>query len=279
MATRRSKIGLLVTVCAVSAMVIVGTQAQRNSASKERPSSNSPDISASARQGRESVPYGKVEWPAEVFIDLAPGAAGAPVTMIVSAFSKIPAASATLRLRIPPIADEPVATEVLWTGTPSGNMAETVQYVGDVLPEGKYKFVALLAFTADREGARTMTVSRSLYLDVRPTTILSSNVSFEHIKRVELWTELEKRVLMNLRPRLAGADPQTLARERELIEAGDPGIITRRIAELKATDPDVARRIAELNWTEVGPVAPAKVKRNVRGRPATEVPAPVRNGL
>jgi hypothetical protein len=279
MAKRKSKIGLLVAVCAVSAMVIVGIDAQRDSASEENFSPNPRNTDASTRQGWESVPFGKIEWPAEVFVDLASGAAGAPVTMIVSAFSKIPAASATLTLRIPPIGDEPATIEVLWTGTPSRNIDQTAEYVGDVLPEGKYKFVAVLEFTPDRENAHTLTVSRSLYLDVRSTTVLSSNVSFDHIKRIELWAELEKRVLLNLRPRLAGADPQTLAHERELIEASDPGIIARKIAELKATDLDVARRIAELNRTEAGPVAPAKGKRSVRGRPAPEVPAPVREGL
>ena len=131
-----------------------------------------------------------------------------------------------------------------------GGCYGTAEYTVDGLPVGKYCFAAIFEFTPDQEGAQKLALSRSLYLDVRPTTILSSNVSFNHIKRVELRRELEERVVASLRPELAKAGPRKMASEIALIKAGDPGLIARKIAELRATDPEVARRIMELSQVE-----------------------------
>ena len=82
---------------------------------------------------------------------------------------------------------------------------------------------------------------------MRPTAILSSNVSFEQIKRVELRQELEQRILAGLKPKLAIASDEVLARERARLEAVDPGFMDRAIQDLIATDPDAARRAGGLN--------------------------------
>jgi hypothetical protein len=129
------------------------------------------------------------------------------------------------------------------------------------LPVGKYHFVGILELTPDRENADKLVVSDSLYLDVRADKILSSNVSFRQIERHELYAELEQRVLKSLSPGLATADPDAMARYRELIEATNPGLIKDKIAELKATDPEVARRIMELNSTRAEP-APGATAAN-----------------
>ena len=123
---------------------------------------------------------------------------------------------------------------------------------------GKYHFVGIFEFTPDRDNAGKLLVSDSLYLDVRADKILSSNVSFRQIERLELYAELEQRVLASLSPGLATADPDTMARYRELIEAANPGLIKSKIAELRATDPDVARRIMELNSTKAQTPPPSE---------------------
>ena len=61
---------------------------------------------------------------------------------------------------------------------------------------------------------------------------------------------MEHRILAGLKPGLAIASEEATAAELARLEATDPGFLDRRIAELKATDPDVARRILELNERE-----------------------------
>ena len=65
-------------------------------------------------------------------------------------------------------------------------------------------------------------------------------------------------MLTSLSPGLATADPDAMARYRELIEAANPGLIKSKIAELRATDPDVARRIMELNSTKAQTPPPSE---------------------
>lgn len=199
-------------------------------------------------QFRES--YGKIRLPADLAIHLAKVDNGGSVVIMVSAVSLIPVSSGVITLKVPQIGTEPEGTEVLWSGTPSGFVAEAAEYMVDGLPVGKYRFVAIFEFTRNGKNARKLALSKSLYLDVRPTTVLSSNVSFNHIKRVELWRQLEERVVATLRPGLATAGPRKMAAEISLIKARDPGLIARKIAELRATDSEVTRRIMELNLVE-----------------------------
>jgi hypothetical protein len=224
-------------------------------------------------------PHGKIRPPADLSIDLAAAQdVGSPVTVVVTATSQIPVSRGVITLNVPAVGAEPARSEVLWSGTPSGFVSETLEYVGDVLPPGRYQLVAVFEFAPTGENVQSLAVSTSLYLDVRPEKILSSSVSFDQIRRVELWTELEDRVLLSMRPRLATAAPQTKARELALMEARDPGLIARKIAELKLSDPDVARRIMELNTTKMDTAAAAGDAQNRRtGPPAPEVAVPVRD--
>lgn len=185
--------------------------------------------------------YGKITVPAEVSMELADSPnPGGPVTILVSASSLIPASSGTITLKVPPIGEIPAEMQVLWSGEPSDFIAESVEYVVNSLPAGDYHFAAIFEFTPDSENAGELFASKSLYLDVRPDKILSSNVSFEQIKRIELWNELEQRVRTELR---TSSKSISLQAAKPL----DKNIIARRIAELRASDPDVARRIMELN--------------------------------
>ena len=181
-------------------------------------------------------------------MDLLEGmAAGTPVAIRVSASSTIPISRGVLTLRMPEIAGEPNWTAVLWTGTPAASIAETATYSVGALPSGRYCYVAIFEFTPEEEGAETMAISQCLYLDVRPTTILSSNVSFDQIRRVELRQELERRILAGLKPKLAAASEDVIARERTRLEIVDPGFMDRAMEHLIATDPDAGRRVMELN--------------------------------
>ncbi len=192
--------------------------------------------------------YPKVEGPASLSMDLAQGmTAGASLVLRVSASSRIPVASGTVTLRVPEIAGEPNRTDVLWTGSPSDIVAEVVEWPVGALPAGKYRFVAIFEFTPDGDDVEPGAISQCLYVDVRPETILSSNVSFEQIKRLELRQELERRIVASRKPKLAVASDDAVAREIARLEADDPGFMDRAIEGLIGTDPEVASRVSELN--------------------------------
>jgi hypothetical protein len=86
-----------------------------------------------------------------------------------------------------------------------------------------------------------------------------------------------------------------MAGEIALIKARDPGLIARKIAELRAADPDVARRIMELNQVEAETIEDAVIveksrkaqlpmesqtmrvlSARYRGQPAFEEAVPIR---
>jgi len=199
-------------------------------------------------KGRAGPVYPEIRGPASLSMDLAEGtAAGTPVVLQISAFSTIPVASGTVTLRIPEIGGEPNRTDVLWTGASSEAFAETAVCPVGTLPVGQYCFVAIFEFTSAGENAEDFATSQCLYLDVRPTAILSSIVSFEQIKRIELRQELERRILATLKPKFAAASEDVVAREVAALEAADPGFMDRAIGNLITTDSDAARRVAELN--------------------------------
>jgi len=205
---------------------------------------------------QEKVPkrHTKITVPSEVSMDLADASnPGGPVTILISASSLIPVGSGAITLKVPPVGEIPAETLVLWSGTPSDFVAESVEYVIDDLPTGEYRFGAIFEFTPDCENAGKLYASKSLYLDVRPDKILSSNVSFDQIKRIELWNELEQRVRTELRTSSRSISLQA-------VKPLDKDIIASRIAELRASDPDVARRIMELNRVKT---APAKESESI----------------
>jgi len=298
MLSRKSMFFLLITIGTFSVIVIVYLVGQRCRAIPRQPSYVQVHLNKDTpRKSQFPKSYGKIKLPAEIFIDLAQTESiGDPVAIIVSALSTIPVSSGVITLKVPQIGTEPDCTEVLWSGTPSGFVAETAEYMVDTLPVGRYRFIAIFEFTPNRENAEKLVLSKSLYLDVRPARILSSNISFNHIKRVELWMELEERVLMSLRSELATTGPKTMANKMADIEALAPGIIASKIAELRLADPDVARRIMELNRLKVETIEdPDLIEKSekvqlldtegelirvpsptLRGKPAFEKAVPVR---
>ena len=289
MISRKSVFLLLVTAVGVSAMLLCYAGVKRCRVIATQPLDDWDYRSQGTMQRRKtSKPHGKITVPADVFIDLVSSSnPGGPVAIIVSASSQIPVGSGILTLKVPQIGEFPAGTEVLWSGAPSDFVAETAEYVVDVLPAGKYHFAAIFEFTPDRENAGKLFISKSLYLDVRSETILSSNVSFDQIKRVELWEELEQRVLMDLKAGSTTVGLKTVARDITAAETLDPDIIASRIAELRASDPDVARRITELNRVKAAPVGEAEsierseesqqdvMRRRVQNRPVMERVVPI----
>jgi len=278
MVTRKSALVLWVTIGGMSAVILGYVGAQRYGAAHRQPADSyarlNPDNPGQSPLAR---PHGKITPPADLSIDLAGAqATGAPVVLAVTAMSQVPVSGGVITLKVPAVGDQPARSEVLWSGTAPGFVSETLEYVGDVLPPGRYQFVAVFEFTPTGENAPSLAVSKSLYLDVRPEKVLSSNVSSDQIKRIELWRELEERVLLGMRPGLATADRQMRDRELALMEARNPGITARKIAELKLSDPDVARRITELNQTTAdATTAPGAAQNSRTGAPAPEVAVPV----
>lgn len=289
MISRKSILILLVTIGSISATAMLYVCGQWYHPIRSKPSYDQvyPNQDKPSKNQLHRA-YGKIRLPADISISLAQTEnVGGPVTIIISASSLIPVGSGVITLRVPQIGAEPNGTEVLWSGAPSDFVAEIAEYTVDALPVGKYRFIAIFEFTPNRENTEILALSKSLYLDVRPTVILSSNVSFSQIERVELRRQLEERAVVSLRPGLAYAGPRKLAREIALIKARDPGIIARKIAEIKATDPEVARRIMELNRVKAktieGPEAaepsqklqPDTEGEPLRGQPAFEQAVPI----
>jgi len=289
MIIRKSVFLLLVTVVSVSSILLCYAGAKRCRAVPIQPLDDRGYRSqGKLEQGKVPKLHGKITVPADVFVDLAnPSNPGGPVTIIVSASSQIPVGSGKLTLKLPPIGEVPAGAEVLWSDTPSDFVAETAEYTVDVLPVGKYHFAAIFEFTPDRENAQKLFISKSLYLDVRPAKILSSNISFDQIKRVELWDELEQRVLMDLKAGSTAVGLKSVARDIKAAETLDPDIIASRIAELRASDPEVARRIMELNRVKAAPADEPEfvergeqsqqevMRRRVQNRPVMERAVPV----
>ncbi len=289
MINRKSVFLLLVTAAGVSAVLLCYAGVKRHRATPIQPLDDPGYRSQDRVQQRKAPkPHSKITVPADVFIDLAnPSNPGGPVTIIVSASSQIPVGSGILTLKVPPIGEFPAETQVIWSGAPSDFVAETAEYTVDVLPAGKYHFAAIFEFTPNRENSGKLFISKSLYLDVRPAKILSSNISFDQIKRVELWKELEQRVLMDLKQGSTAVSLKTVARDIKAAEPIDPEIIATRIAELKASDPEVARRITELNRVKAAPAEesesieqsdeslPDVMLRSIHRRPVMERKVPI----
>ncbi|MHC4570117.1 MAG: hypothetical protein ACYTE3_30710 [Planctomycetota bacterium] len=265
MTARKSTFVLLLTITGACLIIHGCCSEKENTAVNIRPPQNRAlQVRDVPHRTRVSRPYGKLRVPAEIFVDLVrPQRAGDPAGIIVTASSAVAAGSGVITLRLPEIGTEPDRTEILWAGAPSDLIAEVKQYALPALPLGRYHFVGILEFTPDSESA-----------------ILSSNVSFRQIERLELYAELEQRVLTSLSPGLATADPDAMARYRELIKATNPGLIKSRIAELRAADPEVARRIMELNSVraETEP-APDATDRNAEAPRVFERPVPIPEGL
>ena len=194
--------------------------------------------------------YGKFEIPAEVYIGLAQSEnLRKPVEIIISASTMISANLARIIMIKPKTGSEPEQKETLWADTPDGLVDKTFVYNAGILPTGKHQFNVVLEFLTGSDNSKFLLAAGSLFLDVRPDGILSSNVSFDQIERLELHKELEKRVLVSMKPQLMSADAKRLSLEKTAMENKDPGIIDRKIQELIVSDPDIARRVEEINMT------------------------------
>ena len=222
-------------------------------------------------------PHGKIKVPAELFVELFQPEAGVEaIGILVSASSTVVARSGSVTLRIPEISGEPGRTLTLWAGVSADFIAEVREYALPALPVGKYHFVAVIAFTPDQANADKIALSQSLYLDVRADEILASNVSFRQIERLALYRKLQDRVQANRTHELSSPDRQTTTPHPRLTQAVSRDRPSREIGRLRATDPDVARQIMQLNSTKVN-VDPGSetMGANQPGRPVHEKPGPM----
>ncbi len=164
--------------------------------------------------------YGKIKLPGEIKITIQKDSIpGEPLDINIVAYFKIPFKDGRIELIIPEIENFPSKKVELWSGdSPNGPMERSVKYLLPVLSPGEFKFIAYLKFFPLREGSREIRISEALYIDVRNDKILSSNISFRQIKRLELREEIERRGLKGL-----------------------------SISEIKKTDPEIARRILGLS--------------------------------
>jgi hypothetical protein len=273
---------LFVAAVCISALLLCYVGAKQQQATPTQLLDNRDcRIQDPSQQKKTPKRYGKISIPAEVSMELVDSSnPGWPVTILVSASSQIPVGSGTITLKVPPVEEIPAETQVLWSGNPSDFVAESVEYVIDALPAGEYHFAAIFEFTPDSENTGKLFASKSLYLDVRPDKILSSNVSFDQIKRIELWNELAQRVRTELRT-------STRSMSLQAAKPLDKDIIASRIAQLRVSDPDIAHRIMELNRVKTAPARESEsteqdgesqydtTLKRVRNRPVMEREVPI----
>jgi hypothetical protein len=204
---------------------------------------------------RLSRPYGKLEIPAEVYVDLLePENPRKAAEMIISASTAIHVRSGRIILLKSREDSEPESKEILWSGKSDGLIDRTILYKAGLLPEGKYQYTAVLEFETEGNASSQLIAAGSLYLDVKKSGILSSNVSFDQIYRDQLYKELVERVLADMKPQLKNANSKVLDQEIIALENAEPGIIDRKIKELIDSDPDIARKAQELNTFTEKPV-------------------------
>jgi hypothetical protein len=270
--TSRKSIGIvLVAIASVTALSLAYVGAQGTRDTGPGPASQRTYVDVDA--GRKELPagaHGKIAPPAEIQVTVADaGEPGGPVRLAIDATSLVPVRLATISLTASQVGAEPEPVEALWSAATTGIIGETIDYTTDPLSAGEYRFTVVLEFVPDGTGDEALFVAESLCLDVGPDTVYASAVSFNHIKRIRLLQELEDRALISLKPQLARADRKTMARALANIEARQPGTIDRKIAEIKATDPDVARRIEQLNRIKDEPAT--KTMKNITALSETEV--------
>jgi hypothetical protein len=163
--------------------------------------------------------YGKVKLPAKISFDIQGKASPEkPIKVDIDAVCKIPFRNGVIGIIIPGISNNPQKDIPLWKGEADSPLEKKLSYSLGVIPQGEHTFVAYFKFTPHREGTREVGVSCYLYMDIRSAIVNISNVSFGHIKRLELKEELKKRGLLEL-----------------------------SIEEIKKRDPEMARRILEVN--------------------------------
>jgi hypothetical protein len=252
---------ILFLIAVMFAVVLFYIGSQRNYASQSQSHSDRTHMDREKDQLKQlSQSYGKPKLPVEVSIHLDQNHnSTAPIKMLISAISQIPLDSVVLTLKVPQIGIDPESTEFLCSATTSDYFVKDVEYVIDILPVGKYRFIAVFEFTTDNNNTRKQALSKSLYLDVRPAKILSSNISFNHIKRVELWQELEQRALASIRSESESRHLRMRSLDIANIKASHPNLMRQKIQEIKANDPDIARRIKELNRVKVETIEAPKI--------------------
>ena len=138
----------------------------------------------------------KVKLPADLKISLPPANRGDINTIIVEAKSYIPFKTGNISLDLSSNLENYKQTNILWEGSSDSTLNLTLNYQVALLDTGKYHFRAWFEFISLQE--ETIKISQNLYVNVREADILSSNISFLHIKRIELKKKIEKMGFSNM---------------------------------------------------------------------------------
>jgi hypothetical protein len=134
----------------------------------------------------------KVKLPAEIVLELIkPVKLNQALTLIITAESRIPFNTGNIYLIVPPIGSEQSKEVLIWTDSSDTPTIKKIEYNIQNLPIGKYQFRATFDFYPKDGASQIMRVGSKLFIDVRSDAILSSNISFNNIKRLELKRELE----------------------------------------------------------------------------------------
>lgn len=132
--------------------------------------------------------------PATVFITLAqPPEAGMPLTLVIQVGLHVAIDSVELTLTTPRVGAMGEGNTTLWSGSFDSNFPNSFNYTTPVLYPGKYVYCATLQ-AKSLEG-NIVEARGNLFADVRPNTILTSPVSFERIRKLELIKEIKEKEL------------------------------------------------------------------------------------
>ncbi|HLP58064.1 MAG TPA: hypothetical protein VK186_04505 [Candidatus Deferrimicrobium sp.] len=144
-----------------------------------------------------------------------------PFNIIIDVESRMPFKNGHIYLILPGMGNLQSQTIELWSGDSDNNMKKHLSYLLPALTPGEYEVRASFKFDSTQGGEQEMGVMEALYIDVRVDKILTSNISFTHIKQLELKEEL-----------------------------GSKGLKGLSFGQIKEKNPEMAERIARLNKIE-----------------------------
>lgn len=141
-----------------------------------------------------STIFAETDSPATVFMHLAqPPEVGAPLDLAIEVGLHVAIDSIELALTTPPAGGVDAENITLWSGRFDSNFPNSFNYTIPVLHPGKYAYsTALRAKAAD---GNNIEANGNLFVEVRPNIILTSPVSFERIRKLELVKEIKEKGL------------------------------------------------------------------------------------
>lgn len=143
-----------------------------------------------------STIFAETDSPATVFMQLAqPPKVGAPLNLTIEVGLHVAIDSIELTLTTPPAGEMDEENITLWSGRFDSNFPNSFNYTIPVLHPGKYAYSTMLRVkTSD---GNNLEAKGNLFLEVRPNIVLTSPVSSERIRKLELVKEIKEKGLSN----------------------------------------------------------------------------------